>query len=75
MEYGENRPTDKVHGGFSQRTCGNVLTKKDILYALRAISLIKKAENAVLFQQFPLFYFLLSTHKFFHSALQKVFPA
>ena len=55
MEYGENRQADKDRGGFSERTCRDVLTKKDILYALRAISLIKKAENAVLSRQFPLF--------------------
>ena len=62
MEPGENCPADKDCSCFSERACGDVLTKKDILYALRAISLIKKAENAVLSQHFPLFSSSLRTN-------------
>ena len=28
MEYGENRPADKNCGGFSERTCRDVLNAK-----------------------------------------------
>ena len=34
MEYGENRPADKNCGGFSERTCRDVLTEQNMPYAL-----------------------------------------
>ena len=62
MEYGENRPADKVHGGFRQRAFGDVLTKQDISYALPTI-LIKSGKRCS-FSALPAFY-IFSTHKSF----------
>ena len=63
MERGENRSSDKDCGGFSERTCGNVLTKKDILYALRAI--------LVMNQKWKMLY-CLSIFRFLHPLYAQI---
>ena len=65
MEYGENRPADKNCSGFRQRTFGDVLTKKDILYALRAI-LIMHQKRKILY--------CLSIFRFFTSLFLRTNP-